>query len=93
MGPPLGVPGGLTDPSPMVNPWTPGEPISYAAPGLPGVGPVNGGVTMGGLGKGFGFQIGGGTQGISHILSRVGDRPTAKILQAQFHFFDFCLVF
>ena len=27
------------------------------------------------------------------ILSRVGDRPTATILQAQFHFFDFCLVF
>ena len=27
------------------------------------------------------------------ILSRVGDRPTATILQVQFHFFDFCLVF
>ena len=27
------------------------------------------------------------------VLSRVGDRPTATILQAQFHFFDFCLVF
>ena len=29
----------------------------------------------------------------SHILSRVGDRPTATILQVQFHFFDFCLIF
>ena len=28
-----------------------------------------------------------------HILSRVGDRPTATILQAQFHFVDFCMVF
>ena len=27
------------------------------------------------------------------LLSRVGDRPTAAILQVQFHFFDFCLVF
>ena len=27
------------------------------------------------------------------VLSRVGDRPTATILQVQFHFFDFCLVF
>ena len=27
------------------------------------------------------------------LLSRVGDRPTATILQVQFHFFDFCLVF
>ena len=27
------------------------------------------------------------------ILSRVGDRPTATILQVQFHLFDFCLVF
>ena len=27
------------------------------------------------------------------LLSRVGDRPTATILQAQFHFCDFCLVF
>ena len=30
---------------------------------------------------------------IKSILSRVGDRPTATILQAQFHFVDFCLVF
>ena len=61
-----GVPGGLVDPSPLVSAWTPGESISYAPPGFPGVGAVNGGVTMGGLGKGFGFQIGSGTQGISH---------------------------
>ena len=27
------------------------------------------------------------------ILSRVGDRPTATILHAQFHLFDFCMVF
>ena len=27
------------------------------------------------------------------LLSRVGDRPTATILHAQFHFFDFCLGF
>ena len=31
--------------------------------------------------------------GVNLILSRVGDRPTATILRAQFHFFDFCLVF
>ena len=30
---------------------------------------------------------------IIYILSRVGDRPTATILQAQFHFVYFCLVF
>ena len=27
------------------------------------------------------------------VLSRVGDRPTATILHAQFHFFDFCFCF
>ena len=27
------------------------------------------------------------------VLSRVGDRPTAAILQVHFHFFDFCLGF
>ena len=27
------------------------------------------------------------------LLSRVGDRPAAAILQVQFNFFDFCLVF
>ena len=27
------------------------------------------------------------------LLSRVGDRPSATILQVQFHFFDFCFVF
>ena len=27
------------------------------------------------------------------LLQRVGDRPTATILQVQFHFFDFCMVF
>ena len=30
---------------------------------------------------------------MKEILSRVGDRPTATILQVQFHFFDFCFVF
>ena len=27
------------------------------------------------------------------VLSRVGDRPTATILHAQYHLFDFCLGF
>ena len=27
------------------------------------------------------------------VLSRVGDRPTATVLNVQFHSFDFCLGF
>ena len=30
---------------------------------------------------------------VCSVLSRVGDRPTATILQVQFHFLEFCLVF
>ena len=49
---PIGVPGGLQDPTTPINPWTPGEPMAYAPPGFPGLRASNGGANMGGLGGG-----------------------------------------
>ena len=54
------VPTGTQVPTTPVFPWTLGEPIQYAPPGFPGVGAASGPVTMGALGKGFGFYIGSG---------------------------------
>ena len=66
------VPTGTQVPTTPVFPWTLGEPIQYAPLGFPGVGAASGPVTMGALGKGFGFNIGSGPKGDSHIHTYPG---------------------